>query len=374
MENEVVVRQLFAGGCHVTALLAVHVDLALTPRTDSLPAFPLITPMRTTLRQFVAFALFAAAMPLAAQAQNHDLDRANLDTTCAACKDFYQFANGGWLKTTTIPAAYSSFGSFRELADRNEAQLHKILDADAAAVNAGKDKPADGGWKVGAFYASCLDTAAIDRLGVAPLKPELDLIAGMKSPDDLKRQLGTLEHRAGLAPWGDGSTQDARNAASVIAGLYQGGLTLPDREWYTKTGSKSKKTRRSFVAHMTRMFQLLGDARDVAATEAGTVLAVEMKFALASKTRVALRDPVTNYHRMSVAALQKLTPGFPWPAFFAAQNAPAIPAVDVGQPEFFTAVNKLFVTVPLADWKVFLRWRLLHAAAPALGTPFVKEN
>ncbi|MFI5244433.1 MAG: hypothetical protein ACHQQR_04350, partial [Gemmatimonadales bacterium] len=186
--------------------------------------------MRPTFGQLAISVLLAAA-PISAQTANHALDRANLDTTCAACKDFYQFANGGWLKKTTIPAAYSSFGSFRELADRNEAQLHRILDADAAAANAGKGAPADGAWKVGAFYASCLDTAAIDRLGVAPLKPDLDLIAAIRSPDDLKQQLGVLEHRTGLAPWSDGSTQDAKNAASVIGGLYQGGLTLPDRDY-----------------------------------------------------------------------------------------------------------------------------------------------
>jgi putative endopeptidase len=332
--------------------------------------------MRTTLRHLAVSALLAAAVStsLAAQVATHALDRANLDTTCAACKDFFQFANGGWLKRTTIPAAYSSFGSFRELADRNEAQLHKILDIDAAAANAGKGTPTDAGWKVGAFYASCLDSTAIDKLGAAPLKPDLDMIAAIKSADDLKVQLGALEHRTGLAPWSDGSTQDAKNAASVIAGLYQGGLTLPDKEYYTKTDAESKKTRESLVAHITRMFVLLGDPKDVAAAEAKTVFDVEMKFALASKTRVELRDPAANYHKMSVADLQKVTPGFPWPAFFAAQNAPAISSVDVGQPEFFTAVNKLFTTLPLADWKVFLRWRLVHAAAPSLGTPFVKEN
>jgi len=329
--------------------------------------------MRPFFRSLATGAALLAALPLAVIAQNHALDRANLDTTCAPCKDFYQFANGGWLKRTSIPAAYSSFGSFRELADRNEALLHRILDADAAAANAGKIAAGDAGGKVGAFYASCLDSTAIDKLGAAPLKPDLDLIANIKSPDDLKQQLGTLEHRDGLAPWGDGSTQDAKNAASVIAGLYQGGLTLPDREYYTKTDSISKKTREGYVAHMTRMFALLGDGKD-AAIEARTVLAVETKFALASKTRVELRDPTANYHKMTVADLQKLTPGFPWAAFFAAQHAPAITAVDVGQPEFFTAVNKLFTTVPLADWKVMLRWRLVHGAAPALGTAFVKEN
>ena len=219
-----------------------------------------------------------------------------------------------------------------------------------------------------------MDTVAIDRLGFRPLQPDLALIAAIKSPEDLRAALGTLERRAGLAPWSDGSTQDAKNASSVIAGLYQGGLTLPDREYYTKTDSISRKTRDAFVAHVTRMFVLLGDARDVAGAEARTVLAVENRFALASKTRVELRDPKTNYHKMPVAELQKLTPGFPWPAFFAAQGSPPIPSVDVGQPGFFTAVNRMFTTIPIADWQLFLRWRLVHAAAPSLSSPFVNEN
>jgi putative endopeptidase len=330
--------------------------------------------MQTTPRHLVISAVFAAAMPLVALAQNHALERANLDTTCAPCKDFYQFANGGWLKKTAIPPAYSSIGSFRELSDRNEEQLHKILEADAAAATGGRGTPSDGARKVGAFYASCKDTVAIDRLGFQPLQPDLALIAAIKSPEDLKRALGTLERRSGLAPWSDGSTQDAKHASSVIAGLYQGGLTLPDREYYTKTDSISRGTRDAFVAHVARMFVLLGDAREMAAAEAKTVLAVENRFALASKTRVELRDPTANYHRMSVAELQTLTPGFSWPAFFAAQGSPPIPSVDVGQPGFFTAVNRMFATMPIADWQVLLRWRLVHTAAPSLSSPFVNEN
>jgi putative endopeptidase len=330
--------------------------------------------MRTYLRHFLALGLLAAMPPLTVGAQNHAIDRANLDTTCAACKDFFQFANGGWLKKATIPAAYSSFGSFRELADRNEAQLHKILDADAAKANASKDTPADASWKIGAFYGSCLDTAAIDKLGASPLKQDLDIIAGIKNSDDLKTQLGVLEHRDGLAPWTDGSTQDSKNAASVIVGLYQPELTLPDKEYYTKTDAESKKTRDSFVEHVARMFELLGDSKDVSAAEAKTVLDVETKLALISKTRVELRDPQANYHKMSMAELEKLMPGFPWAAFFAAQSAPAFSAIDVGQPEFFSAINKLFTTIPVADWKTELRWKLVHTSAPALSTPIVKEN
>ena len=198
--------------------------LAPLPRSDSLHSLPSTTPCDPLCAISLAFSAIAASLPIAvpARAQSHAIDRANLDTTCAACKDFFQFANGTWLKKATIPAAYSSFGSFRELADRNEAQLHKILDADAAKANATKDTPADASWKVGAFYGSCLDTASIDKLGTSPLKQELDIIAGIRSPDDLKKQLGVLEHRAGLAPWTDGSTQDSKNAAVGHRGALPG--------------------------------------------------------------------------------------------------------------------------------------------------------
>jgi putative endopeptidase len=330
--------------------------------------------MRALVRYTLVPALLAAAAALPLRAQAAPLDRANLDTTCAACTDFYDFANGGWLKRTTIPPAYSSLGSFREVADRNEALLHGILDADAKAAARGARAAGESAFKVGAYYASCLDTAAIDRLGIAPLKPDLDAIAAINTVDDLKRQLGALEHRDGLAPWIDGSTVDAKDATSVIAGLYQGGLTLPDRDYYTKTDTSSTRTRASFVAHMARMFELLGDAPSAAATEARTVLRVETAFALASKTPVELRDPNANYHKMTLAALEKLTPAIPWAAFFAAQHAPAVAYVDVGQPAFFQAVDRMLTSIPVADWRTFLRWRLVHAAAAALSTPFVQED
>ncbi len=322
--------------------------------------------------------VFSFSLAVAASAQSPvqtaPLDRANLDSSCAACDDFYEFANGGWLSRAKIPAAYPEFGAFQELYDRNEATLHDILETSARNVKSGQYKPGTGEWKVGAYYATCMDTLAIEQRGAAPLKQDLDLIASINTREDLKRSLGELEKLDGLAPWGDGSAQDARDAANTIAGLYQGGLTLPNNEYYTKTDSASVSVRRKFVDHVTRMFQLLGDPATTAASEAQTVLAMETRFAKASRTPVQLRDVVNNYHRMTLAQLDSLTPNFSWNAFYASVGAPPVEKIDVGQPEFFVAVDSMVTTVPVSDWKTYLRWQLVHRAAPGLSTPFVKEN
>lgn len=321
----------------------------------------------------VSLAAAACATPKPAQAPP-PLDRANLDTTCAACTDFYQFANGGWLKHDTIPSAYPSWGSFYAVQDHNQEVLHQILDRDAADATSGKAPAGSAAWKVGTYYASCMDTVAIDKQGITPLMPVLDAIAAIKTPDELKQGLGVLEHMAGLAPWSDGSTQDSKDATQVIGSLGQGGLTLPNRDYYFKTDSASQKIRDAFVGHMTRMFQLMGDASDSAAAEARTVLAVETRFANVSKPPVDLRDPNANYHKMTLAQLGALTPHFRWDAFFAAQGAPSVATIDVRQPEFLKAMDGMFSSIPLADWKVYLRWRAVHGAAFALPTPFVQEN
>ncbi len=316
----------------------------------------------------------ACTTPKTAQQSPPPLARANLDTTCAPCTDFYGFANGGWLKHDSIPPAYPSYGSFYAVQDHNWDVLHRILDQDAAGAAAGKLTQGSGPWKVGEYYASCMDTVAIDKLGVAPLQPVLDSIAAIRTPGDLERMLGVLEDVAGLAPWSDGSTQDAKDATQVIAGLGQGGLTLPNRDYYFKTDDASKKIRDAFVAHMTRMFALMGDAPDTAAAEAKTVLAVETRLARASKSPVDLRDPNANYHKMTLAQLDALTPHFRWDAFFAEQGAPRVASIDVRQPAFFKAVDGMLASVPVAQWKTLLRWRAVHAAAFALPTPFVEEN
>ncbi|HUX34813.1 MAG TPA: M13 family metallopeptidase [Gemmatimonadaceae bacterium] len=323
----------------------------------------------------VSLAAAACATPKPAQAPPPPpLDRANLDTTCAACTDFYQFANGGWLKRDTIPSAYPSWGSFYAVQDHNQDVLHQILDRDAADAASGKAAAGSAAWKVGTYYASCMDTVAIDKQGLAPLQPVFDVIAAIQQPSDIRTGMGMLEHLAGLAPWSDGAGQDAKDATQEIAILGQGGLTLPNKDYYTKTDPASQKIRDEFVAHVTRMFQLMGDSAKVAAAEAKTVMSIETRLAKASKAPVELRDPNANYHKMSLPELYGLTPHFNWGPFFAAQGAMNVPTIDVRQPEFFKAIDGMFASVPVADWRTYLRWRAVHGAAFALPTAFVEEN
>ncbi len=333
-----------------------------------------MTPRHSYATALALSALLAATAGAQGPTQTAALDRANLDTTCAACADFFQYANGGWIKRAAIPAAYSSYGSFQELYDRNEAVLHEILDASAASARSGAYKPGSGQWKVGTYYATCLDTVAIDRRGAAPLAPDLSIVSAIGSTNDLTRALGALERSTGAAPWSDGSTIDSRDAGNTIAGLYQGGLTLPNNEYYTKTDSASAALRAKFTAHVTRMFQLLGDPVTRAADEASTVLAFETRLARASRTPVQLRDVVANYHRMSLAQVDSLTPHFRWAPFYRTIGAPGVRRFDVGQPEFFAMVDSMITSVPIANWKTYLRWRVVHGAASSLATPFVRED
>src|SRR3954468_19723185 len=326
------------------------------------------------LSPLVVVAFVARALSAQAPTQTVPLDRANLDTTCAACDDFYEFANGGWLQRAKIPGDYSSYGAFEQLYDQNQEVLRNILDTSVVRVKSGQYKPGTGEYKIGAFYSSCMDTSAIEHLGAAPLKPALDRIAAINTVADLKRGLGELERLYGLAPISEGSTQDSKDAANTIAGLFQGGLSLPNSEYYTKNDTASANLRAKFTASVSRMFQLLGDSPQKANAEAATVLAVETQFAKGSKTPIQLRDVVNNYHGMTLRQVDSLTPHFSWEQFYSELGIAAPAKINVAQPEFFQNFDRLLTTIPVSDWKTLLRWRLINAAAPSLSTPFVREN
>ncbi len=293
-----------------------------------------------------------------------------MDRTCKPCEDFYKYADGGWRARNPIPAEYPSWGTFNELAERNREALHKILEKLAAEKHAqGTEEQ-----KLGDFYASCMDEAAVESAGSKPLDADLARIAGIASLGDLQSAVAELQSRGVGALFGFGSQQDRKNSSEVIAAAFQGGLGLPDRDYYTKTDDKSKTLRDQYVEHVTKMFELLGDAPDKAAGEAKTVLAIETKLAEVSMTRVERRDPDATYHRMDAQQLKTLTPDFSWPTYFQNVSAPPISAVNIGQPKFFEALDRELKTAPLADWKTYLRWHLVHAAAPGLSKNFVQED
>ena len=287
------------------------------------------------------------------------------------CDNFFQFADGGWIKSHPIPPEYPSFGSFTELAESNRDKLHTILEAAAKNTSAA---PGSSDQKIGDFYFSCMDEPAIEKAGIEPLKDDFARIAKISSVADLQAEIVRLHLDGAGAVFSFGANPDFKNSGVYIAVAAQGGIGMPDRDYYLKTDDKSVKLRDAYVKHVTNMLVLLGDDATAAAAEAKTVLAIETKLAQASMTRVERRNPDNVYHKMDRAALKALTPDFDWDAYFHAIGHDSVAAINVAQPEFFKTVNHELTATPLDDWKTYLRWQLVHDAADSLPKKFVDED
>ena len=295
----------------------------------------------------------------------------DLDTTTKACTDFYQYAGGGWLASNPVPAAYSSWGAFNELTERNNLVLRDVLESASRAAKTTSDPYTK---KLGTFYSTCMDSVGIEAAGAKPLAPEIARIAAVTTRPQLNAALTHL-YAIGLGSlFGFSSEQDAKNSSLVIVGAGQGGLGLPNRDYYTKTDANSEKIRAAYVNHIAKTFELFGESSDAAKMHADKVMAFENALALASRTPVELRDPVANYNPTSVAALNAMTPAFNWNSFMSGIGVKGITSIDVGQPDFFKALNDVFANTPLDDWKAYLRWKLADRASPYMSSAFVNEN
>jgi putative endopeptidase len=318
------------------------------------------------------FVVFAGSRTSAADDKAaHGFDPANLDRTCKPCDDFYQFAAGGWLKNNPIPPEYSAWGSFITLTEKNQEALRGILEEATANTSVA---PGSNEQKIGDYYASCMDTSAIEAQGLKPLAPMLAEIEAIRNIPGLIETGAHLQAHGASVLFTYGSDQDFKDSSKVIGEANQGGLGLPDRDYYTREDNESKKQLEQYVEHVTKLFVLMGDGQDKAAAEAKTVLAIETSLAKASMINVDLRDPQKVYHKMSAADAQALTPHLPWQGYFQAIGSPKLAEINIGQPDFFKTLDGMLNSVSLADWKTYYRWHLIHRSASLLSEPFAQEN
>ena len=331
--------------------------------------------MRNTLFASI-LTLLICITPAIAQVPPTDsvLNVSDMDKTVDPCVDFYSYSCGGWIKNNPIPADQASWSISGKLEDDTRAQLRGILE-EAAKTDIPRDSIHQ---KIGDYYASCMDVSAIDKLGSKPLLPELVRIAAIESKQELAGYISTAQFPPSLDIGGMlfafRSDQDYKDSSQVIAEIDQAGLGLPDRDYYFNVDPKSAEIRKAYLAHMSRMFELVGDPPQQAAAEAATVMRLETALAKGQMTRVERRDPPNLYHKMTTAELQKLMPSFDWAAYFTKTGAGSIASLNVVAPDYFRTLNNEITNQSLADWKTYLRWHAINSAANSLSSDFVEET
>ncbi|HWR34903.1 MAG TPA: M13-type metalloendopeptidase [Clostridia bacterium] len=296
-------------------------------------------------------------------------DTTAMDKSVDPCNDFFEFSCGGWRRANPVPGDKSRWGRFQELGEYNLSVLHGLLEK---AIEPGNHSAIE--QKVGNFYAACMDEKAVDALGAKPLRPEFDRIAKIKTRADVLAQVAHMQSVGIPALFGFGASPDMHDAKQTIASVSQGGLTLPDRDYYLKNDPKSIETREKYLEHAQKMLELAGEKPEQAAADAKTILAIETKLAEASMDRVSLRDPKNRDHRMTVVELDKLAPNFGFTVFFVATGAPKFADLNVTNPDFFKSISTHFDSIPVADWKTYLRWKTLKSHAAVLSSDIVNEN
>jgi putative endopeptidase len=318
------------------------------------------------------FQLLGQETPLKELPYTPSLETKFMDRAADPCVDFFRYACGSWSKVNPIPADQADWNVYRKMEDDNQRFLWSILQQEAQP-NAGRSQNEQ---KIGDYFHACMDEKAIDQAGSKPLEAALSIISGLKSVDEIGRYVG-IQERQGIdrkALFGLSAEPDFDHSSQMMAFVSAGGLGLPDRDYYTKTDAKSVEIRQKYVEHVGRMFQLLGESPSDARADSQVVMELETALAKASLTRTEKRDPYNLKHRMNVEELRRLAPAFGWDSYFEEMATPKFSEVNVTEPKFLNEVNVQLRTRSLAQWRAFLRWRLLHTNARFLSNAFVDEN
>jgi putative endopeptidase len=298
-------------------------------------------------------------------------DVQNMDTTIKPGNDFFAYVNGTWIKNHPIPADKNSKNVFDELMERNRDNIKQIIldAANAKDVQQGSNKQ-----KIGTFYNTGMDTAKIEEQGLKPLKMFFDKIEAIKTIDDVQ-MTGAFLQSYSISPFFYlFSNQDSKNSTSVIAQCYQAGIGLPERDYYFNNDESTKKIREKYLEHLKKMFILLKDEPSVAEKNANKIMQIETQLAKASFTNVENQDPQKTYNKFDIEGLNKLTGNLKWEAYFAQTGFPGLKEINIYQPGFFKELGNMMKTVPVDDWKTFLRWQLINSTAPYLSKDFENQN
>jgi putative endopeptidase len=318
---------------------------------------------------------------VAQQSSSSGIDIARLDKSCKPCDDFWRYANGGWLDKNPIPARQASWGTMSLVSEGNRERMRVILETAMGNTSAAAGSNER---KIGDYYASCMDTAAIDARGMKPLQGELDKVAAIHTVKDIVAVLNDFQTLGGGGGRGGGGSSvgpfllmggpDLKNSKDVIANAMPSGLSLPERDYYFKSDERSVKIRDEFLKHAAKLMALAGDSQEAAAKGAKAVLSFETALAEATMSNVDRRDPYARYHKMELTGLAQLSPAHDWKAVFEKLRIPASTPVNVSEPEFFKRYNRLLTTTPVEEWKTWIRWRLVRGASAFLAKPFADES
>ncbi len=298
------------------------------------------------------------------------LERTNLNTSVQPGNDFYEYANGGWLKNNPLPGEYSRYGAFDKLAEDNQKMVKNLVEAAAAQQNEQGSIDA----RVGTFYSAGMDTVTIEQQGITPLRDDLAKIDAAKSVKDIQDIISEWHTGNNSVLFHLYGSPDDKNSSMMIANIIQGGLGLTDVAYYREQDAKAKEIRETYQNYVARMLTITGESPEMAKKDAELIMKMETRLAYASMTRLERRDPHATYNKMPVSELESLSPHFNWDGYLDELGLSGVQEINVAQPKFFEEVSNMMTDTPVEDWKVYLKWNLINHAAPYLSSNLVDPH